>query len=131
MKKATVITGATVSGKSWLANNLASLDYKNTIKVDGKGFDNTFTFNRCNENTDCIIIDDLAGSFDLNQLLCLISNGIWVHRRMKDDIKINPKIIVTLDEQWSSDDIKKLGSSLTRRIELIEMVNGIGHRVEF
>jgi len=108
------------SGKSLV---LTALNYiRKLIKIDGKAFDpkkSDFVYQRVNLDTQILAFDDVKKNFNFEQLFSLITEGITVNRKNKDEIFIpferSPKIIITTNYV-----INGVGSSHERRRHEIE-----------
>jgi hypothetical protein len=107
------------SGKSLM---LTALSYiRKIVKIDGKAFNSKgdFVYQRVNLDTQVLAFDDVKKNFDFEQLFSLISEGITVNRKNKDEIFIpferSPKIIITTNYV-----IAGAGSSHDRRRHELE-----------
>lgn len=101
--------------------------FKELCKIDGKGFNFTsqFAFQRVQKSTQIILFDDIDKSFDFEKLFSVITEGIPVEYKGKDEFYINfedsPKIGITTNHT-----IKSSGTSVSRRkidIELSDYFN--------
>lgn len=88
------------SGKSLMVTALSK--FRNVIKIDGKHFNpmkSDFVYQRVNLDTQILAFDDVKRNFDLEQLFAIITEGITVNRKNKDEIFIpfdrSPKIVIT------------------------------------
>ncbi|RZJ89012.1 MAG: hypothetical protein EOO20_12075 [Chryseobacterium sp.] len=88
------------SGKSLLITALTH--FKRVVKIDGKTFDpkkSDFTYQRVNLDTQILAFDDVKKNFDFETLFSLITEGITVNRKNKDEVFIpferSPKILIT------------------------------------
>ncbi|WP_316743742.1 BT4734/BF3469 family protein [Pedobacter antarcticus] len=88
------------SGKSLLITALTH--FKRVVKIDGKTFDpkkSDFTYQRVNLDTQILAFDDVKKNFDFETLFSLITEGITVNRKNKDEVFIpferSPKIMIT------------------------------------
>jgi hypothetical protein len=88
------------SGKSLMLTALGYL--RKSIKIDGKSFNphkSDFVYQRVNIDTQILCFDDVKKNFDFEQLFSLITEGITVNRKNKDEIFIpferSPKIVIT------------------------------------
>ena len=88
------------SGKSLMITALSH--FKRAVKIDGKTFDpkkSDFTYQRVNLDTQILAFDDVKKNFDFETLFSLITEGITVNRKNKDEVFIpfdrSPKIIIT------------------------------------
>ena len=88
------------SGKSLM---LTALGYfRRIVKIDGKSFNpakSDFVYQRVNLDSQILAFDDVKRNFDFEQLFSIISEGITVNRKNKDEIFIpfdrSPKIVIT------------------------------------
>jgi hypothetical protein len=101
---------------------LTALSYiRKIVKIDGKAFNSKgdFVYQRVNLDTQVLAFDDVKKNFDFEQLFSLISEGITVNRKNKDEIFIpferSPKIIITTNYV-----IAGAGSSHDRRRHELE-----------
>jgi len=108
------------SGKSLVLTSLSN--FRKLIKIDGKSFDpkkSDFVYQRVNLDTQILSFDDVKKNFNFEQLFSLITEGITVNRKNKDEIFIpferSPKIIITTNYV-----INGIGSSHERRRHEIE-----------
>jgi len=88
------------SGKSLMLTAMGYL--RKVVKIDGKNFNPTksdFVYQRVNIDTQILAFDDVKRNFDFEQLFSLITEGITVNRKNKDEIFIpferSPKIVIT------------------------------------
>lgn len=88
------------SGKSLMLTALGNI--RKIIKIDGKAFNpskSEFVYQRVNLDTQVLAFDDVKKHFDFEQLFSLITEGIPVNRKNKDEIYIpferSPKIVIT------------------------------------
>lgn len=88
------------SGKSLVLTAISKI--RNLIKIDGKAFNpakSDFVYQRVNVDSQVLAFDDVKRNFDFEQLFSLISEGITVNRKNKDEIFIpfehSPKIVIT------------------------------------
>lgn len=108
------------SGKSLM---LTALHYiRKVVKIDGKSFDpnkSDFVYQRINLDTQILSFDDVKRNFNFEQLFSLITEGIAVNRKNKDEIFIpferSPKIVITTNYV-----INGTGTSHERRRHEIE-----------
>lgn len=108
------------SGKSLM---LTALGYfRNIVTIDGKQFSsmkNDFVYQRVNLDTQILAFDDVKKNFDFEQLFSIVTQGIAVNRKNKDEIYIPftraPKIVITTNYV-----INGAGSSHDRRRHEIE-----------
>jgi hypothetical protein len=88
------------SGKSLVLTAIGKI--RNIVKIDGKSFNpqkSDFVYQRVNLDSQILAFDDVKKNFDFEQLFSLISEGITVNRKNKDEIFIpferSPKIVIT------------------------------------
>jgi hypothetical protein len=108
------------SGKSLMITAFSK--FRNVVKIDGKAFDpkkSDFVYQRINLDTQVLCFDDVKRNFDFEQLFSLITEGITVNRKNKDEIFIpferSPKIVISTNYV-----INGAGSSHDRRRHEIE-----------
>lgn len=108
------------SGKSLMLTALNNL--RRVVKIDGKSFNpgkSDFVYQRVNLDTQILAFDDVRRNFDFEQLFSLITEGITVNRKNKDEIFIpfdrSPKIVITTNYVISG-----AGSSHDRRRHELE-----------
>ena len=109
------------SGKSLMLNALNYI--RKVVKIDGKSFDpnkSDFVYQRINLDTQILAFDDVKRNFNFEQLFPLITEGITVNRKNKDEVFIDfsksAKIVITTNYV-----INGSGSSHERRRHEIEM----------
>jgi len=109
------------SGKSLLLTALGQ--FKKTVTIDGKSFDPSkgdFIYQRVGLDTQILAFDDVKKKFNFEALFSIITEGISVNRKNKDEIFIpfekSPKIIITTNYVLSGS-----GSSHDRRRHEIEL----------
>jgi hypothetical protein len=108
------------SGKSLMLTAIGNI--RKIIKIDGKAYNpskNDFVYQRVNIDTQVLAFDDVKKHFDFEQLFSLITEGIPVNRKNKDEIYIpferSPKIVITTNYVISG-----AGTSHDRRRHEIE-----------
>jgi hypothetical protein len=108
------------SGKSLMLTAIGNI--RKIIKIDGKAYNpgkNDFVYQRVNVDTQVLAFDDVKKHFDFEQLFSLITEGIPVNRKNKDEIYIpferSPKIVITTNYVISG-----AGTSHDRRRHEIE-----------
>ena len=108
------------SGKSLMLTAIGNI--RKIIKIDGKAYNpskNDFVYQRVNLDTQVLAFDDVRKHFDFEQLFSLITEGIPVNRKNKDEIYIpferSPKIVITTNYVISG-----AGTSHDRRRHEIE-----------
>lgn len=109
------------SGKSLILTALGQ--FKKLVVIDGKSFDankSDFVYQRVNLDTQILAFDDVKRKFNFESLFSLITEGITVNRKNKDEIFIpfekSPKIIITTNYV-----IDGAGSSHDRRRHEVEL----------
>jgi len=116
------------SGKSLMLNAISQI--RKMVKIDGKAFDpkkSDFVYQRVNLDTQILAFDDVKKYFNFEQLFSLITEGITVNRKNKDEIFIpferSPKIVITTNYV-----INGAGNSHERRrheIEIFQYFNSV------
>jgi phage/plasmid-associated DNA primase len=108
------------SGKSIMINALKH--FRKVVIIDGKAFDpnkGDFIYQRVDLDTQILAFDDVKKSFNFEAIFSLITEGITVNRKNKDEIFIPferaPKVIITTNYV-----INGSGSSHARRRHEIE-----------
>lgn len=107
------------SGKSIMINALKA--FKNVVVIDGKKYDNKgdFVYQRVSIDSQVLAFDDVRRNFNFEDLFPLITEGVTVNRKNKDEIFIpferSPKILITTNYV-----IKGTGHSHERRRHEIE-----------
>ena len=88
------------SGKSLMLTALSS--FKKMVTINGKSFDpngSDFVYQRVNVDTQILAFDDVKKNFNFENLFSLVTQGITVNRKNKDEIFIpferSPKIVIT------------------------------------
>jgi len=109
------------SGKSLMLNAIGYI--RRMVKIDGKAFDpkkSDFVYQRVNLDTQILAFDDVKRYFNFEQLFSLITEGITVNRKNKDEIFIpferSSKIVITTNYV-----INGAGNSHDRRRHEIEV----------
>lgn len=115
------------SGKSLMISALSN--FKKVVKIDGKSFDtkkSDFIYQRVSIDTQVLAFDDVKKNFEFEQLFSIITEGITINRKNKDEIFVpfdrSPKIIITTNYV-----INGSGTSHDRRrheIEFFQYFNG-------
>lgn len=82
-----------------------------------------FAFSECTENTKAVIIDELRNPEYLLTLIFSSIDGIIVNKQSKKPFVIHPEIILVCDEYISRQRLLDMGSSIERRIEIIETIS--------
>lgn len=107
------------TGKGIFVTGISKL--VNTERVDGKNFklDKTFAFQRVNLSTRLIAIEDVRKNFDIEGFYSVITEGITVEKKNKDELfipyKDSPKILVNTNYS-----IMKLAAHFKRRMKIFE-----------
>ena len=102
------------TGKSLYVKAISML--KKTVVIDGKmfSFQKTFGYSRVSADTQMLVFDDVSRNFDFEKLFSVITEGITLEKKNKDEIHIpferSPKIVITTNYA-----IKGVGSSHERR----------------
>ena len=116
------------SGKSLMLTALNN--FRRLVKIDGKAFDpkkSDFVYQRVNLDTQILSFDDVKKNFQFENLFSLITEGITVNRKNKDEIFIpferSPKIVITTNYV-----INGVGSSHERRRHEIEFFQYFNER---
>jgi hypothetical protein len=110
------------TGKGLIVEALGK--FKNVCTINGKNFDpsNQFAFQRISLDTQIVIFDDVQEHFDFEKLFSIITDGMPVNKKNKDEFFIEkdrtPKIIIPTNYI-----IKGAGSSHERRRFEIELHN--------
>jgi hypothetical protein len=88
------------SGKSLMLTALHN--FRRIVKIDGKTFNPTqsdFVYQRVNVDTQILAFDDVKKNFNFEQLFSLITEGIPINRKNKDEFYIpferSPKVVIT------------------------------------
>jgi hypothetical protein len=109
------------SGKSLIVNALKH--FKKVVVIDGKQFDPTkgdFVYQRVNLDTQILAFDDVKKNFNFESIFPLITEGITVNKKNKDEIFIgfdqSPKVCITTNYVISGS-----GSSHERRRHELEL----------
>ena len=90
--------------------------FKSNVTIDGKSFtfDKNFAFQRVDLSTDLMIFDDVKKGFEFERLFSLITEGLVVEKKNKNEFFIPfedaPKIIITTNYA-----LKGEGNSIERR----------------
>jgi len=116
------------SGKSLMLTALNN--FRRLVKIDGKAFDpkkSDFVYQRVNLDTQILAFDDVKKNFSFENLFSLITEGITVNRKNKDEIFIpferSPKIVITTNYV-----INGVGASHDRRRHEIEFYQYFNER---
>jgi len=89
---------------------------KKMVIIDGKGFSfqKSFPYQRVQVDTQTLVFDDVSKNFDFERLFSIITEGITLEKKNKDEIHIPfedaPKIVITTNYA-----IKGAGNSFERR----------------
>jgi hypothetical protein len=89
---------------------------KKMVIIDGKGFSfqKSFPYQRVQVDTQVLVFDDVSKHFDFERLFSVITEGITLEKKNKDEIHIpferSPKIVITTNYA-----IKGAGNSFERR----------------
>lgn len=108
------------SGKGIFSNAIGYL--KKSVKLNGKqfNFDKSFVYQRVNPDTQLLIFDDVKKNFDFERLFSLITEGIDIEKKNKDEIYISvedsPKVLINTNYT-----IGGIGGSFVRRKYELEL----------
>jgi hypothetical protein len=109
------------SGKSLIVNALKH--FKKVVVIDGKQFDagkGDFIYQRVNLDTQILAFDDVKKNFNFESIFPLITEGITVNKKNKDEIFIgfdqSPKLCITTNYVISGS-----GNSHQRRRHELEL----------
>lgn len=124
MKKVKIIVGKRNSGKSTIAKAMVS-SIKDSQKafIDPSSLNNPFCFSECHERTLVIVIDELKDPEYLLTVIFSSIDGIKVDKKSKALFVIHPEIIIVCNEWITKERLLEMGSSILRRIEIIETLN--------
>lgn len=121
MDKIKMIVGKNGSGKSTYANAMCvKYNQEEKFTLNGDSTCNPFMFSECNFSTKVIIIDELKNNKQFIPFLFFLTNGVNVNKRGQLPFTIFPEIIVVCDKNITKEVLEQYGSSLNRRIEIIE-----------
>jgi ABC-type dipeptide/oligopeptide/nickel transport system ATPase component len=124
MKKIKVIIGKNGSGKSFTSIALVS-----SVNRDEKTFlkeeylKDPFCFSMCSKKTKVVIIDELRNPQYLLTLIFSSVDGIIVNKRGQKPFEIYPEMIIVCCEDITKERLLDMGSSILRRIEIIETIS--------
>lgn len=102
------------TGKGIFVNSINHM--KKMVKIDGKGFSfqKSFPYQRVQVDTQVLVFDDVAKNFTFENLFSVITEGITLEKKNKDEIHIpferSPKIVITTNYA-----IRGAGNSFERR----------------
>lgn len=102
------------TGKGIFVKSISHI--KKMVIIDGKGFSfqKSFPYQRVQVDTQTLVFDDVAKNFDFERLFSIITEGITLEKKNKDEIHIpfeySPKIVITTNYA-----IKGAGNSFERR----------------
>lgn len=102
------------TGKGLFVKSISYI--KKMVIIDGKGFSfqKTFPYQRVQVDTQSLVFDDVIKNFDFERLFSVITEGITLEKKNKDEIHVpfdsSPKIIITTNYA-----IKGAGNSFERR----------------
>jgi hypothetical protein len=102
------------TGKGIFVKSISHM--KKMVTIDGKGFSfqKSFPYQRVQVDTQVLVFDDVNKHFDFVKLFSIITEGITLEKKNKDEIKLefedSPKIIITTNYA-----IKGAGNSFERR----------------
>lgn len=133
MKKIIVIFGreAGCTGKTLLARQMG-MAFDNPTWICGRKLSGLFPFNNMNEDTDCVIIDDITEFFNMDDIaaVCTRDEMLIERKYFNPELIKVPKFIVTTSS--TSSELAKLSNSTKRRIRFIQtyIEDGIFHAHE-
>lgn len=102
------------TGKGIFVKSISHM--KKMVIIDGKGFSfqKSFPYQRVQVDTQVLVFDDVNKNFDFVKLFSIITEGITLEKKNKDEIKLefedSPKIVITTNYA-----IKGAGNSFERR----------------
>ena len=102
------------TGKGIFVKSISHM--KKMVIIDGKGFSfqKSFPYQRVQVDTQTLVFDDVSKNFDFERLFSIITEGITLEKKNKDEIHIPfedaPKIVITTNYA-----IKGAGNSFERR----------------
>ena len=102
------------TGKGIFVKSISHI--KKMVIIDGKGFSfqKSFPYQRVQVDTQTLVFDDVAKNFDFERLFSVITEGITLEKKNKDEIHIpfeySPKIVITTNYA-----IRGAGNSFERR----------------
>jgi hypothetical protein len=102
------------TGKGIFVNSINHM--KKMVKIDGKGFSfqKSFPYQRVQVDTQVLVFDDVAKNFTFENLFSVITEGISLEKKNKDEIHVpferSPKIVITTNYA-----IRGAGNSFDRR----------------
>lgn len=102
------------TGKGIFVQSISHL--KKMVIIDGKAFtfNKSFPYQRVSADTQLLVFDDVSKHFDFEKLFSIITEGITLEKKNKDEIHIpferSPKIVITTNYA-----IKGAGNSFERR----------------
>lgn len=124
MKKIKIIIGKRGSGKSTIATALvSSLNDNEKIFLNEAHLKSPFGFSECSEKTKVVIIDELRSPEYILTLIFSSIEGIIVNKQGKKPFEIYPEMIIVCCEYITKERLLDMGSSISRRIEIIETIS--------
>ena len=124
MKKVKLIIGKIDSGKSTIAKEIvSSIKDEEKVFIIDRHLDSYFWASQCTEKTRAIVIDEFNPKRDLAGFILTHLNGVQVKQPCKETFFISPEIIIVCSEDYSKEQILDMGSSIVRRIEIIETLS--------
>ena len=115
------------SGKSLLINSIGKI--RKLAVIDGKSYDQHewFSLSSVSLDSELLLFDDVKSNFDFEQIFPLLSGGMYVRRKHKDNIHIphdkSPKVALTTNYAINGD-----SSSHERRKIEFEVSSTYSHR---
>ena len=119
MKKIKLILGKSGSGKSSIAKAMTCM-VKEVVYVNPHALKSTWVYSQCNEDTKVIVFDEVGSVEDVINLVLSTCSEVRVDKQCHYPFTINPNIIIVCRENISREDLLNHGSSISRRIEIIE-----------
>lgn len=119
INKITIIIGSAGSGKTTAAKCIAK-DYDNVAWLDGNNIISHFFWNKCKEDTDLVIIEEIKDVKYLERLFGPAIDGIAVEHRGKDTFYINPRIVVTCKSDVTIKDLPTHSRAFCRRTMIVD-----------
>jgi len=105
------------SGKGLTINAISHL--RKTIRIDGRNLNmgRNFLFQRCEPDTSIIAIEDLRRSFPFNRLFSLVTDGVAIEKKNKDERYLSyadsPKFMISSNFIISGLDDSTIGRQFT------------------
>ena len=123
MKKAILITGGPSSGKTTKAKEIASeFQPDEVVYINYQGISSlkdSFLFSGCTPKTKLIIFDELRRLNDVEYFFHMVSNPIFVNKKMKPQFAIHPQLILICQSSIKPEELNKWGASFSFRFDVI------------